>query len=59
LCLLRKIHPLDAKYANKNKWLALQLANLDMDELVGILPGLNRSTAERDGCGIPLLEREV
>lgn len=33
----------NAKYANKNKWLALQLANLDMDELVGILPGLTEA----------------
>lgn len=33
----------NAKYANKNKWLALQLANLDMDELVGILPGLSEA----------------
>ncbi len=31
------------KYANSNKWLALQLANLDMDELVGILPGLTEA----------------
>lgn len=31
------------KYANRNKWLALQLANLDMDELVGILPGLTEA----------------
>ncbi|QTA78415.1 putative DNA double-strand break repair helicase, HerA-like [Desulfonema limicola] len=31
------------KYAGKNKWLALQLANLDMDELVGILPGLTEA----------------
>lgn len=30
----------NTKYANKNKWLALQLANFDMDELSGILPGL-------------------
>jgi uncharacterized protein len=29
------------KYANKNRWLALQLANFDMDELSGILPGLS------------------
>lgn len=33
----------NAKYANKNKWLALQLASLDMDELVGILPGLSEA----------------
>lgn len=33
----------NTKYANKNKWLALQLANLDMDELVGILPGLSEA----------------
>lgn len=33
----------NAKYASKNKWLALQLANLDMDELVGILPGLTEA----------------
>jgi DNA helicase HerA-like ATPase len=31
------------KYADTNKWLALQLANLDMDELVGILPGLSEA----------------
>lgn len=31
------------KYAGANKWLALQLANLDMDELVGILPGLTEA----------------
>lgn len=31
------------KYAGTNKWLALQLANLDMDELVGILPGLTEA----------------
>lgn len=31
------------KYANRNKWLALQLANLDMDELAGILPGLTEA----------------
>lgn len=30
----------NTKYANKNRWLALQLANFDMDELSGILPGL-------------------
>ena len=33
----------NVKYANKNKWLALQLASLDMDELVGILPGLSEA----------------
>lgn len=31
------------KYAGTNKWLALQLASLDMDELVGILPGLTEA----------------
>lgn len=31
------------KYAGANKWLALQLASLDMDELVGILPGLTEA----------------
>lgn len=31
------------KYANKNRWLALQLASFDMDDLVGILPGLTEA----------------
>lgn len=33
----------DGKYGGKNKWLALQLASLDMDELVGILPGISEA----------------
>ncbi len=33
----------NTKYAGKNRWLALQLADFDMDELVGILPGLTEA----------------